>query len=109
MPKKTIAALAIAALLMAGCAWVKLTPSGENVRVLAAHEISACDEMGKTSVSLADKVAGLKRDPEKVKGELEILARNSAVNIGGDTVVPISEISGGQQNFAVYKCVEVAR
>ncbi|HEC15305.1 MAG TPA: DUF4156 domain-containing protein [Sedimenticola sp.] len=96
-------------LLITGCAWVKLTPPGEKVRVLEAHEVSTCEELGKTTASLADKIAGIKRNPGQVKKELEILARNSAANMGGDTIVPITGVSDGQQSFAVYKCVGAAR
>mgnify|MGYP002713030957 CR=1 FL=1 len=96
-------------LLSSGCAWVKTTPEGEKVRVLDASEVTSCKELGNTTVALLDKIAGIDRSREKVAEELRILARNSAAKIGGDTVVPISDISDGQQRFAVYKCVGVSR
>lgn len=82
---------------------------GEKVRVLDQDEVSTCQELGTTTASLLDKVAGIRRNRQKVQSELQILARNSAAKIGGDTVVPISEVSEGQQRFAVYKCVGVSR
>jgi hypothetical protein len=91
--------------LLAGCTWVKLTPEGEKVRVLSVTEISSCKKLGKTTVSLKSTIAGFERNEEKVKKELEILARNRAMDLGGDTVVPVSEISEGQQTFGVYRCV----
>jgi hypothetical protein len=36
---------------------------------------------------------------------MQALARNSAADMGGDTVVPVSEIQDGKQTFEVYKCV----
>lgn len=96
-------------LLSTGCAWVKTTPGGEKVRVLDRDEVSTCQELGTTTASLLDKVAGIDRNRQKVERELQILARNSAAKIGGDTVVPISEVSDGQQRFAVYQCVGVSR
>lgn len=96
-------------LLASGCAWVKTTPEGEKVRVLSADEVSTCEALGTTTATLLDKVAGFERNYAKVEQELRILARNSAVNLGGDTVVPISKVHNGQQRFAVYKCVGVMR
>ncbi|HXK56575.1 MAG TPA: DUF4156 domain-containing protein [Gammaproteobacteria bacterium] len=92
-------------LLTTGCTWVKPTPGGEKVRVLDADEVSTCKALGTTTVSLVDKIAGISRNPQKVEKELQTLARNSASRIGGDTVVPISQVSAGQQRFAIYKCV----
>jgi hypothetical protein len=87
------------------CTWVKMTPEGQKVRVLAADEVSSCKKLGQTEVSLKDEVAGFKRGEEKVKKELEALARNSAANMDGDTVVPITDIEDGKRTFAVYRCV----
>lgn len=108
--KKTISLCTLAGILLSsGCAWVKTTPEGEKVRVLDANEVATCKELGNTTVSLVDKIAGIDRSRQKVEDELRILARNSAAKIGGDTVVPISEVSDGQQRFAVYRCIGVSR
>lgn len=103
---RTLCALA-GILLASGCSWVKTTPEGEKVRVLDQDEIATCKELGNTTVSLMDKIAGIDRNPQKVEEELRILARNSAARIGGDTVVPASAVENGQQRFAVYRCVGV--
>lgn len=92
--------------LLAGCSWVKLTPEGEKVRVLSVTEVSSCKKLGKTTVSLKSTIAGFERNEEKVKTELETLARNRAIDLGGDTVVPVSKISKGQQTFGIYRCVQ---
>ena len=99
--------LTIAVLLIAGCTWVKPTIEGEKVRVLDASEVTSCKSLGSTTASLADKVAGVKRKPQKVQKELETLARNSAAELGGDTIVALSEVLNGKQTFAVYRCVGV--
>ncbi len=91
--------------LLTGCAWVKLTPEGEKVRVLSAQEVASCKKKGETTVSLRDKVAGIGRNKDKVKAELEMLARNAAPDLDGDTVVPASEIVDGKQTFDVYRCI----
>lgn len=102
--KKLVSGLLVAAMLSA-CTWVKLTPSGEKVRVLSATEVSSCKKLGKTRAMLKDTIAGIKRSEEKVRNELETLARNSAAEMNGDTIVPASEIEEGKQVFDVYRCV----
>lgn len=102
--KKFISILLLA-LGLTACAWVELTPEGEKVRVLSADEVRNCKKMGKTTVSLKAEVAGIERHPDKVKKELETLARNSALDLKGDTVVPASEIENGKQVFEVYRCI----
>ena len=87
------------------CTWVDLTPAGEKVRGLSADEVHSCTKKGKTTVSVKADIAGIERDQDKVKEELEILARNSAIDLNGDTVVPTSEIIDGKQTFDVYRCI----
>ena len=90
--------------LLTACTWVKLTPGGEKVRVLSVSEVGSCTKKGKTTVSLKADIAGFERNREKVQKELEALARNSAIDLNGDTVVPASEIENGKQVFDVYRC-----
>lgn len=90
------------------CAWVSLTPGGEKVRVLEASEVSTCQELGNTTVSLLAKVAGINRNEEEVTKELSLLARNAAADMGGDTVVPISPVKEGRRSYTVYKCIGVS-
>ncbi len=108
MSGKIILSIMMSAVILTGCTWVKPTAEGEKVRVLNAKEVAGCKNLGSTTVALVDKVAGLKRNPQKVQKELETLARNSAVDLGGDTVVAISEVTNGKQTFAVYRCVGIA-
>ena len=101
-----LAGVVIAAvLLLAACTWVKPTVQGEKVRVLTAEEVVKCERVGKTTVSLLARVAGVERNPRKVRDELKVLARNSAAEVGGDTVVPMGPVGDGKQTFAIYRCV----
>ncbi len=90
-----------------GCTWVELTDEGKAIRVVKLEDVANCKQTGKVLVKLKDKVAGFDRDEEKVRHELENLARNMTVELKmeGDTIVPISPIEGGKQSFAVYKCI----
>jgi len=91
-------------LSLCACTWVELSPQGEQVEVATAAAVSDCKRVGKTTVSTLSKLAGLNRYQESMQDELNKLARNSAVELGGDTVVPITAIEEGRQTFAVYRC-----
>lgn len=94
-----------AVLGLMACSWVKLSPEGEKVRVLAQHEVASCKKIGKTTANVADKVVGMERKEHIVKENLEILGRNGAAEMGGDTIVPATPIEDGKQTFDVYRCV----
>jgi len=92
-------------LIVSSCAAIKLTSGGEKVRVLAPTEVSSCKKLGKTNTSVTDVVLGVDRPIEALERELAIIGRNSADNMGGDTIVPLTVIESGKQSFVVYKCI----
>ncbi len=92
------------AILLSACSGLKLTEGGEKVRVLEPADISSCKNMGRTNTSVTARVV-VERPADTIAEELEIVARNSAANMGGDTIVPLTVIEEGQQTFVVYKCV----
>ncbi len=103
---KTTIALIAAAIMLAGCATaLKLTPEGEKVRVLGPDEVDSCRLVGRTNASVTWIVAGVKRPDNVIVQELRIVARNAASRLGGDTIVPLTVVDGGQQSFQVYKCI----
>ncbi len=104
--RKSITVPAIALLALAGCTWVSATRQGENVRVVPITEAQGCKSIGQTKVSLRDYLLdGVKRDERKVARELTVLGRNSAAEMGGDTISPATEIVNGGQSFNVYRCM----
>ena len=96
--------LAMSAMLLSACAWVETTHEGKKVEIADAQQVTGCKVLGKTTVQIAHKVAGMKRQEHIVKGEIEKLAKNSAAELGGDTIVPVSEMTEGKQTFRVLKC-----
>ncbi len=96
----------ITAIAVSGCAFVKKTQGGKKVRVLTTEEVQTCRKLGRTSTSVLAKVAGVDRPIETVSQELETVGRNSASDMGGDTIVPESDIVDGKRTFGVYKCVD---
>ena len=98
--------LAVVCLITAagGCSWVKPTELGARVRVATTGEVEDCADAGTTHVSVMDKLGVVDRNQAKVAEELATLARNSAAQLGGDTVVAITEVVDGTQTFAVHQC-----
>ena len=92
-------------LLLSACAAVKLTHGGEKARVLSSGEVANCQKRGATTVSVKPTILTVPRQQTVIAKELQILARNSAINMGGDTVSAISKIDNGQQTFAVFRCI----
>jgi len=96
--------LTLSALMLASCSWVEIAPNGESVRVITAKQAAICKKVGKVTVSLKDKIAGIERSREKVRTELETLARNNAAEMNGNAIIPADESLDGKQTFSVYRC-----
>jgi hypothetical protein len=92
-------------LALPGCQFVPLTKGGEKARVLSASEVQRCKKVGHITASTKADILGLKRQQSVMSEELTRLARNNAAVMGGDTVVPASDIVHGSQLFNIYKCV----
>ena len=105
--RATLAAVCIAAVLAAGgCTYVKLQTNAEEVAVLDERRAEKCEKIGETRVSVAERVGFVARGDKAIAEDLEILARNSAADMGGDTVAPLGEVQDGKQQFGVYNCLE---
>lgn len=97
--------IAATGLFINGCSSIEMSSGGERVRVLAPDEVSSCRHLGKTNNSVTARVAGVRRPIETIEGELLTMGRNSASNMGGDTIVPLTVVTDGNQSFNIYKCV----
>jgi len=91
--------------LTVSCTWVKLTPEGESIKLASDEDITNCQLVGRTTVSVKRKVVGIKRSKDKVKEELITMGRNSAARMEGNTIVPETEMMAGEQTFKVFQCV----
>jgi hypothetical protein len=89
---------------VSGCTWVNLTKEGEQVAVASTAD-PTCKKLGSTTSIGRSELASIDRNEEKVATELETLARNHAVEMGGNTIVPSGPVTeDGQRAYAVYKC-----
>lgn len=100
-----ILALCVIVFLIPACTWVNLTAPAEKVRILSLDEVKNCQRVGTTTVSTKATVGGIKRKYLKIQEELNTLARNGAIDLNGDTVVPITSQEDGKQVFDVYRCI----
>ncbi|MCG5516635.1 MULTISPECIES: DUF4156 domain-containing protein [Ectothiorhodospira] len=104
-PHLIVLTLTVAALLSAGCTFVKLSPEAEATRVVPTDRVADCERLGSTTASMAERIGFIKRPPERIEQELEHAARNAAADMGGDTVVPRGEITDGKRTYDVYRCL----
>ena len=89
---------------LSSCTWVKLTEDGARVLVRTSVP-SDCERLGRTTSMGKAEIAKVDRKQTKVATELETLARNYAVGMGGNTIVAEDEITeDGKQTFVVYNC-----
>ncbi len=89
---------------LSACTWVEHTDAGQSVRLVSYDQVGQCKKLGRATVSVLDKVGFVSRAKDKVEVELQTLARNSAAEMGGDSIVAAGAISRGEQPFDVYQC-----
>lgn len=92
------------ALLISGCTFVNLRSDATVVQRIEESAAEGCEELGTTRVEVLGKLGFLKRNPTKVSDELDILARNAAVDLGGNAVVPSGSIDAGKRTYRVMRC-----
>jgi hypothetical protein len=101
---KKILIVMCGSLILSSCAWVKVTSKGESVRLVqSVKTVEFCKKLGIVNTKVVSQII-FHRDADKVAGELADLARNEAGLMGGDTIVPDSEIVDGRRSFGVYQC-----
>lgn len=104
LKKRTSLALVALGLLATACTLVPVTPGSEKVTLVKPEHIAHCTNLGSTEVGVMDKAGIIARAPESVEEDLVKLAKNSAVGMGGDSIVPASKVVNGKQTYNVYKC-----
>lgn len=90
--------------LLVSCTWVKVTEEGEIVSIRDKSEVTDCKKVARITSKSKGEIMGVERKKDKVKKELETLARNEALEYGGNVLVPATEMKEGKQSFFVYKC-----
>jgi len=105
MNGKRVVWILIAAGLLSACSFVDLTKEGGNVRLIEKGEVSRCKYLGQITASVTDHVGVFGRKEESVQENVNTLARNSAAELGGDTIKAADNLKDGKQRFDVYRCM----
>jgi hypothetical protein len=96
-------ALVLALLLGSGCTWVKISDEARAVELVDAGQVTACKRLGTVSSKVKAKVAGITRGANKIRVELDNLARERALEMGANTLVRES-IEDGDGRYSAYDC-----
>ena len=103
MPKTSL--LLIPMLLLSACSYgIKPDPGSKAVRTAWNDDVSACRDLGKVTVSVADHVGPVNRNDITVRDELQVMARNEAMTMHADTIKPLAEPVDGSQPWGAYAC-----
>ena len=101
--RKTL--LLVPVVLLSACTWgIKLDDAARSVRTAWNGDVSRCQELGKVTVSVMDRVGPVDRNQIKVRDELEVMARNEAAKMHADTIKPLGDPTDGSQPWGAYQC-----
>ena len=91
-------------LLIGGCTFVSLRSDADTVQSIEESAAADCDELGSTQVEVLHELGVFARTPTKINDELDILARNAAVDLGGNAVVPSGPTVSGKRPYRILRC-----
>lgn len=90
--------------LMNACTWVKIPLEAEQVVLLPADRVNQCRRVGQINSSVrANLIGSIARNADKVRNELDNLARQQALQMGANTIVRQSIING-KGTYIAYGC-----
>lgn len=101
---KSVTIIFLGGLIASGCTWVDPIAGASTITLVQPSHVVNCKSIGTTVSQVADKVGFINRSDDKVTEELLTLAKNSAVELGGDTLVAEGGPSEGTQKFRIYNC-----
>jgi len=89
---------------ISACTWIEPTKESLEVILVKPGNISFCDKLGTTHVTVTHKIGILTRDEKAVTEDLITVAKNNAAKKGGDSIVARGENIEGKMSFDIYKC-----
>lgn len=104
---RPLAIVLLAGLLtLSSCTWVQPVPGASRVTLVMPEHVSQCQLLGTGTFQVKAQVGPIHRNEAKVREELLTLAKNSAVEMGGDTLVAEGPPTRGSQRFKTFKCTQ---
>jgi Domain of unknown function (DUF4156) len=89
--------------LPGGCAGPGGGLNPDKVQLLTADQLHGCTQTGSVHVSVVDRLEQMQKEG-RLPQELAALARRSALQLDGNTIVASTGIDNGSQSFDVYYC-----
>lgn len=93
-------------LFVCSCSWVKPEYGAEKVALVKLAHIQNCKKVGTVYSNTTNRILGIHRSHKKVNDELLTLAKNEALELGGDTLVALGPVVEGEQKFDAYRCIK---
>ncbi len=102
----SLVALGVLAAGLSGCASSMIGERiGADQVVLAKEsEVAKCKSLGRSTLSVLSSLGPITRSAEAVEDNLLQMARNEAIDKGGDTVVKGNSLEYGKRSYEVFKC-----
>ena len=103
---KKIIAIGFSSVLITGCAsaFMEVKAGAEKVSIATADQVSNCESKGTVTASVLSKVLFVNRSIEGVEDNLVQIAKNSAVDLGANTIVKGESNKIGERAFSLYQC-----
>lgn len=91
---------------LGGCAsnLVEVRQGSDRVSLADASQVASCQSKGEIKVSVLAEIGFISRSVQEVEANLLQLARNGAIDSGGDTLVKGNSPAFGKRTFNIYKC-----
>lgn len=90
--------------VVAGCSFIPVDPGAEKVRLETAERVAACEKLGSTNSVVLHEIIGIDRSGQAIASDLFRISANTAVQLGGNALVPIGKPVAGRQKFDIYRC-----
>jgi hypothetical protein len=106
--QKLVMALAALSLLSA-CGLLPLNRvnrGSERVRIVEVQETRGCKRLGKLTLDVSEVMRLEKQSAKTAQQEINRLARDKALEMEGDTLVPLGSMVEGEQGFHVFRCAK---
>lgn len=78
--------------------------SGEDIRIGSIDNVAGCENRGSTHVTLTSRDREASPAGDGGEAQLLSLARNSASQLGGNVLVPMTPVQDGGQSYAIFLC-----
>jgi len=101
-----LAALSLLASGLSGCASsiIGERVGAEQVVLAKDTDVAKCKSLGRSTLSVLSSLGPITRSAEAVEENLLQMARNEAIDRGGDTVVKGNSQEYGKRSYEVFKC-----